>query len=42
MKYALIDFEGLPIRYFDYPAAGTVKLTVSYLELLKQCGDCLF
>ena len=26
MKYVLLDDEGQPIRYFDYPAEGTVEI----------------
>jgi hypothetical protein len=26
MKYVLLDFDGNPIRYFDYQATGTVKV----------------
>ena len=25
-RYVLLDDEGLPIRYFDYPAEGTVEI----------------
>ena len=25
-KYVLLDDEGQPIRYFDYPAEGTVEI----------------
>ena len=25
-KYVLLDEEGNPIRYFDYPAEGTVEV----------------
>ena len=25
-KYVLLDDEGQPIRYFDYPAKGTVEI----------------
>ena len=24
--WVLLDFEGHPIRYYDYPAEGTVKV----------------
>ena len=26
MKYVLLDDDGQPIRYFDYPAEGTVEI----------------
>jgi hypothetical protein len=26
MKWALLDDEGVPIRYYDYPAAGAVEI----------------
>jgi hypothetical protein len=26
MKWALLDDEGQPIRYFDYPAKGTIEI----------------
>lgn len=26
MKYVLLDDDGQPIRYFDYPADGTVEI----------------
>lgn len=44
MKYVLLDEEGQPVRYFDYPADGTVELVEpkrTYDELLDQVGDCL-
>ena len=28
MMWVLLDDEGEPIRYFDYPAEGTVKVVV--------------
>lgn len=44
MKYVLLDDEGKPIRWFDYPAEGTVEvveLKLTYDELLEQVGECL-
>lgn len=26
MKYVLLDDEGQPVRYFDYPAEGAVEV----------------
>ena len=26
MKWALLDDDGVPIRFFDYPAEGTVEI----------------
>jgi len=26
MKWVLLDDEGQPIRYFDHPAEGTIKI----------------
>lgn len=42
--WVLLDDEGQPVRYFDYPAEGAVELVESkrtYDELLDQVGDCL-
>lgn len=41
MRYVLLDFDGLPIRYFNYPATGTVEITVSFDDLMDICGECL-
>lgn len=45
MKYVLLDEEGKPVRYFDYPAEGTVPVPeepkLNYEELLDACGDAL-
>jgi hypothetical protein len=41
MKYVLLDFEGEPIRYFDYPASGTVEVKEDPIDLSKM-EDCLF
>jgi len=43
--WVLLDFDGQPIRYYDFPAEGTVEVKVkklSYKELLEQVGECLF
>lgn len=39
MRYVLLDDEGKPIRYFTYPATGTLK--VGYEHLVSVCGECL-
>lgn len=41
MKYALLDFDGVVIRWFNYPATGTVEITVSFDDLMDTCGECL-
>ena len=44
-KYALLDDEGQPIRYFDYPAEGTVEIVeqkLTYDELLDKVGEALW
>ncbi len=43
-KWVLLDDDGQPVRYFDYPAEGTfevVELKLTYDELLEQVGECL-
>ena len=43
-RYVLLDDEGQPIRYFDYPAEGTVEikeLELTFDELLEKVGECL-
>ena len=45
MKWVLLDFEGLPIRYYNYPAKGTIEIkeeTLSYNQLLEIVGEALF
>lgn len=42
--WVLLDDEGQPVRYFDYPAEGAVELVEpkrTYDELLDHVGDCL-
>lgn len=44
MKYVLLDDDGQPIRYFDYPAEGTVEIKeqeLTFDELLEKVGECL-
>lgn len=43
-KYVLLDDSGAPIRYYDYPATGTVEIkepTYTYDQLLSMAGECL-
>jgi hypothetical protein len=43
--WVLLDFDGQPIRYYDFPAEGTVEIVekkLTYTELLEQIGECLF
>jgi len=42
--YVLLDDDGQPVRYFDYPAKGTIEIVEPKLtldELFEQCGECL-
>lgn len=42
--WVLLDFDGQPIRYYDFPAEGTVEVkekTYTYVELLELIGECL-
>jgi hypothetical protein len=43
--YVLLDFDNKPIRYYDYPATGSIKIEIppkSIDELYIELGDCLF
>lgn len=43
-KYVLLDDEGQPIRYYNYPAEGTVEIVetkLTYDNLLDKVGECL-
>jgi hypothetical protein len=43
-KYVLLDDEGKPVRYFDYPAEGTVEVKepkLTYSELIDKCGEAM-
>jgi hypothetical protein len=45
LTYVLLDYEGHPIRYFDYPHHGTVKVVepkITFNQILKKCGETLF
>jgi hypothetical protein len=42
--WVLLDFDGQPIRYYDFPAKGTVEVVVKKLtfnEMIEQLGECL-
>ena len=44
MMWVLLDFDGNPIRYYDYPAQGTIEVKevkLSFKELLEQLGEAL-
>lgn len=46
MRWVLLDEDGQPIRYFDYPAKGTIEVkvvvkTYTFDELLEMNGECL-
>lgn len=44
LKYALIDDEGHVVRWFDYPAEGTVEVKepkLTYSELMDKCGEAM-
>jgi hypothetical protein len=43
-KYVLLDDEGEPIRYYDYPHEGAVEIkekTYTFDELFELYGECL-
>ena len=45
MKWVLLDDEGKPIRYFDYPAESAIEIVEPKLtldELFEKCGECLW
>lgn len=42
--WVLLDFDGEPIRYYNYPATGTVEVEVKKLtqdEMFEQLGEAL-
>jgi len=44
MKYVLLDEEGNPIRYFNYPFKGAIEVVEKKLtleEMFEQLGECL-
>ena len=43
--WVLLDFDGNPIRYYNYPAKNTVKIKeekLSYEQLLELHGEAPF
>lgn len=45
MKYVLLDVDGQPVRYFDYPAEGAIEIVepkLTYNELLDEVGEALW
>lgn len=43
-RYVLLDDDGQPVRYYDYPAEYAVEILASkptFDELLNEVGDCL-
>jgi hypothetical protein len=43
LKWVLLDDEGNPIRYFDYPAEGTLEIKeVKYVVDWNNYEECLF
>ena len=44
MMWALLDFDGQPIRYYNYPARDAVEIKepkLTYDEMVDQLGECL-
>jgi len=42
IMWVLLDFDGEPIRYFNYEATGTVKVVekkLTFDEMIEQLGD---
>jgi hypothetical protein len=43
--WMLLDDEGSPIRYFDYPHEGAIEIVekkLTFKELMEQLGEALF
>ena len=40
-RWVLLDFEGKPIRYYNYQATGTIEIKLSYNDLLDLLGEAL-
>lgn len=43
-KYALLDDQGEAVRFFDFPAEGTVEVKepkLTYSDLLDKCGEAI-
>jgi hypothetical protein len=44
MTYVLLDDENQPIRFFDYPAEGTVEVIepkLTFDEMMDKFGEAL-
>lgn len=44
MKWALMDDDGVPVRFFDYAHEGAVEIKepkLTYGELFELVGECL-
>ncbi len=44
MTYVLLDDEGQPVIYFDYPAEGTVEVIepkLTFEEMMDKFGEAL-
>lgn len=47
-KYVLLDDEGLPVRFLDFAAEGTIEVKeekpkpMSIDEMIAEVGECLF
>jgi hypothetical protein len=44
VMWVLLDDEGNVVRYFDYPAEGTVEIVepkLTFDEMLDKCGEAL-
>jgi hypothetical protein len=42
--WVLLDFDGEPIRYYNFPAKGTVEIVEKKLtldEMIEQLGEAL-
>lgn len=39
MIYALLDFDGIPVRYFNYPHVGAVR--VGYGYFMDKFGEAM-
>lgn len=43
-KWVLLDDEGLPVRYYNYEAEGTIEIKevkLNFDEMIEQIGECL-
>lgn len=41
MIYALLDFDGIPVRYFDYQHRGAVRIERGYAYYSDLLGEAL-